>query len=44
LAVEKKLSQTTIDEPSFSRYNTHSIHEDAAQALSGRAGGALEEQ
>jgi 3-methyl-2-oxobutanoate hydroxymethyltransferase len=32
-----------LDERSFYRYNTSSIHEDAEQALSGRAGGALED-
>jgi 3-methyl-2-oxobutanoate hydroxymethyltransferase len=32
----------TIDGLRFSRYNSPSIHEDAEQALSGRAGGALE--
>jgi hypothetical protein len=39
-----RLGITTIDERRFSRYNTSSIQEDAEQALSGRAGGALEEK
>src|SRR5260370_37820682 len=39
----KKPRQSALDERSRCRYNTSSIHEDAEQALSGRAGGALED-
>src|SRR5579863_4812801 len=38
------IKKTAIDEPVFCIYNKSSISEDAEQALSGRAGGALEEK
>jgi hypothetical protein len=37
-------AEQPVDERRFSDYNTCSIREDAKQALSGWAGGALEEE
>jgi hypothetical protein len=47
-AIQAKIAATFIeyfvDERRFSHYNSSSIPEDAEQALSGQAGGALEEK